>query len=266
MKKLLLLSIFMLFHGLLMAGKEDPTDSREKFQVNIYKTSLPINIDGKIDEEAWLHSELVKNFINKWPLDSGLAEAQTEVRLTYDDDFLYVSAICYGYGEEYIIQSLKRDNDDSHWQSDAFTLLLDPINERTNGFMFGVNAGGAQIEAQLTVPGNRTRYDENWDNKWYSEVSIHEDFWVVEMAIPFKTLRFNSSDRSWGVNFLRNDMGKNVYSTWSRVPQGFPGIDLAYNGLLKWDQPPKQTKGRVALIPYASGGVSRNHEDGESTE
>ena len=164
-----LITLFMLLMA-VKAEKKDPEDSRQQFRIQIYKTSTPVKIDGILDEEIWINTPIAKNFINKWPVDEGQADAQTEVRLTYDNQFIYIAAVCYGYSDDYVIQSLKRDDDNSHWQSDAFTVLIDPINERTNGFMFGVNAGGAQIEAQLTVPGSRTNYDENWDNKWYSQV------------------------------------------------------------------------------------------------
>lgn len=239
-------------------------DTRDLYHLEIVKSTSAITLDGEPSEAGWKSAQVISEFMNQWPSDSGKAEAKTEVRVTYDDEFLYVSAILYDDGKR-IIQSLRRDNN-SHWNSDGFTVALDPINERSNGFMFGVNAGGAQMEGVLTVNSWGTDGDRNWDNKWFSKVVQHEDRWQVEMAIPFKTLRYNTENVRWGINFARNDMQRNVYSTWTRIPVNFRVIELGYNGLLVWDKKPPVTKGKIAVIPYLAGGVSRNHEDDESLE
>lgn len=238
-------------------------DTREKYQYTIPSATEPIILDGLFDESVWQSISTVGDFYNHWPLDSGKAEAKTEVRLTYDDEYIYVAAICYDNGQR-IVQTLKRDQD-SFWSSDGFSIMLDPINERTSGFIFGVNAGGAQLEGVMTVNNWGTRYDQNWDNKWYSEIKTFDDRWQVEMAIPFKTLRYESKNLNWGINFLRNDMERNVYSSWTQFPLNFAGIDLGYNGKLVWESAPPVTKGKVTIIPYLAGGASKNHEEGEST-
>ena len=69
--------------------------------------------------------------------------------------------------------------------SDEFSVLTDPNSQKANGFGFGVNVMNAQTEVLLTT-GNA---DATWDNKWSSHVSRYADKWIVEMAIPFKTLR-----------------------------------------------------------------------------
>lgn len=239
-------------------------DTRDKYQLSIMPAKGEIELDGQLNDDGWESVNVVKNFQNQWPLDSGMAEAKTEVMITYDENFLYVAAICYDDGDR-IIQSLKRDND-GHWNSDGFTITIDPINERSSGFMFGVNAGGAQMEGMLTINSWGTDGDRNWDNKWYSKVAGFDDRWQLEMAIPFKSLRYKAENKLWGVNFIRNDMSRNVYSTWTQFPLNFASIELGYNGIMQWDSSPPQVKGKFTIIPYVSGGVSKNHEDEESTE
>lgn len=237
-------------------------ETRQNFRYSINKTSETIEIDGDENDPAWTNINPIPNFINHWPLDSGQADALTQVKVTYDDEFLYVLAICYDNGSR-VVQSLRRDDDDGHWNSDNFTLVIDPMNNKQNGFMFGVNAGGSQIEAQLNVNGPRTRYDQNWDNKWYSTVSSYSDHWTVEMAIPFKTLRYTPNQSEWGINFIRGDMERNVYSTWTQFPLNYGGIDLNFMGTLDWDESPKKASGKVVLIPYISGGTQRDFEEEE---
>lgn len=264
--KQLLFFVFCSIPLLAFSGdKEQKRKNSEAFVYEITKVDNVIEIDGEFLEEDWKSTESTSPFINKWPQDSGLAEAKTSIKLLYDDNFIYVSAICYQKDEDVIIQTLKRDNLDGFWGSDGISVVLDPINQKSNGFLFSVNAGGAQMEASLNVNGTRTRLDANWDNKWFSEVKKYEDRWVVEMAIPFKTLRYNDSKSTWGINFIRNDMKRNIYSTWAQVPINFNGIDLGHTGTLQWEGAPKKTSSNIALIPYTSGGISKNHEDNENT-
>ncbi|HCI70414.1 MAG TPA: hydrolase, partial [Balneola sp.] len=87
-----------------------------------------------------------------------------------------------------------------------------------------VNAAGARVDGMVSIENSRTRPDVNWDNVWYSSVKVHDDYWVAEFAIPFKSINYDTNVEEWGINFVRNDMKRNEYSTWSHVPLGFPGI------------------------------------------
>ncbi len=233
----------------------------QKRSVTVKKINQEINIDGRLDEGLWKDQASFNNFINQWPVDSGLAVAQTDVKITFDDQFLYVGATLYDVGNDHIIRTLKRDQDDEYFGSDGLGIILDPINEKTNGFFFGVNAGGAQIEALARINGSETSLDPNWDNKWYSEVTKGDSIWFIEMAIPFRTLRYNPQNTTWGINFVRNDMKSNVYSSWNQVPVNLNTIDLGFTGQMIWDSPPPAIKnGLVNLIPYIAGSLNKDYE------
>jgi hypothetical protein len=83
------------------------------------------------------------------------------------------------------------------------------------------------------------------------------------MAIPFKTLRYNSDNDSWGINFIRGDMERNHYATWTQFPLNYRGINLNFMGTLDWDAKPAPAEGKVVLIPYLSGGTNRDFENTE---
>lgn len=236
--------------------------TRQTNRYRLKRTSEPVIIDGVIDDEAWQAGELIPQLMNHWPKDDGQAAAKTEVVALYDEEYIYVMAKLYDNGNR-IIQSLRRDNAENHWNSDSFTFVMDPFNNKQNGFFFGVNAGGAQIEALMSVDGGQTTFDENWDNKWYSETKEYTDHWVVEMAIPFKTLRYSTSINEWGMNFVRADMERYTYDTWTSFPLAFPAIDFNYMGTLAWEENPKKANGKVALIPYVAGGTKRDFQDEE---
>jgi Domain of unknown function (DUF5916)/Carbohydrate family 9 binding domain-like len=238
---------------------DNKEDNREKYQLGIRKAQKAVQIDGELNEADWQMTPFADKFHQKWPVDTGFASNQTEVRVLFDDNFLYISAKCFDT-KPYIIQTLKRDG--VFWFSDAFSVLLDPVNKRTNGLLFSVNGGGAQTDG-LVVGDELTT---EWDTKWYSAIKSYDNYWSVEMAIPFKSLRYSQDVRTWGINFIRNDLKQNMFSTWTKVPIQMRPFDLGYTGALQWDNAPLQSKGNYTLIPYITGSNSRNFEDKEPSK
>ena len=218
--------------------------------LSIQKTSGDIQLDGRIDESAWSDATIATDFWVQAPVDDRRAIKKTEVRVLYDERNIYVSAVCWD-DDDYVIQTLKRDGFGS---SDDFAVLFDPVGQKTTGYGFGVNAMGAQTEALLisSEGGDAAGNDESWDNKWFSAVSREADRWTVEMAIPFKSLRYKDAKAQWAINFIRIDPGANETHVWSRVPRQFNGTEMAFFGQLNWDQAPKKLGGNVSLIPYAT--------------
>lgn len=261
MKKI---SIFLLmFGGIINAcfAQFEPTN-RQRFVLELRRASNAITIDGNADEDDWKQATPTAPFLNKWPADTGVARVQTEVKMLYDENNLYITARSFQRREDVIIQTLKRDQMESFWSGDSFGIVVDPMNQQANGFFFGVNAAGSQLDAALNLMGSWTRANENWDNKWYSATTVHDDYWVAEIAIPFSSLRFKDGAKEWGLNFIRGDMKNNVFSTWARVPLQFNGIDLGSLGTLRWQEEFVPRKSKVTLIPYASSSYGRNFEEG----
>lgn len=229
--------------------------------LNINATNESISIDGKLDEHIWKNADVAKGFFQTFPIDNKLADEQTEVRLTYDDKNVYVGAICYtSQNGEYIIESLRRDF--GFGSNDVFAVYIDPYNDQSNGFSFQVTPYNVQREGIVTLGGDVA---DNWDNKWFSAVQRYPDKWVIEMAIPFKSFRYNSINQ-WNINFLRNHPKINQRSTWIAVPIQYRSSDLVYTGKLNWDSPPKATKTNVTLIPYITGQNVNNLEENTGEE
>ena len=224
------------------------------------RATSTITLDGELNEAAWQEAAVAQDFAQNFPDDDGMAEGQTVVRLTYDDEFLYVGAICYTDPEEdYVITSLRRDFD--FGSNDNLCIYIDPFNDLTNGFMFGSNPWGVQREG-LVSNGNDVSTD--WDNKWYVETTRFDDHWVMEMAIPFRTLRYKPDNREWNMQFLRNDLKLNERSCWVRVPQGYRFSSLVFTGKLYWEENPPKANGRLTVIPYVSGAATQNFEADEN--
>lgn len=226
------------------------------YQLPIQKTTEKIQVDGLADEAVWTSAASARDFFMVLPMDTSYARVRTEVRMTYDDQQIYLLAICYTAAPgPYVVESLRRDF--NFGKNDNFLFFFDPFNDRTNGFSFGANAAGAQWDGFIYEGG---KMDLSWDNKWTSAVKNYEDRWVFEAAVPFRTIRFKEGDTKWGINFSRNDLRTNEKSSWAPVPRQFPTVSLAYTGNLVWDQAPQSGGANVSFIPYLLAGVSRDYE------
>ena len=172
------------------------------YKLHIRKTNATITIDGVIDEQAWKETDVAKDFFMVLPEDTGKAEQFSEVRMCYDDKHIYLAATFYHNPPgPYYVESLRRDF--SFGKNDNFLIFIDPFNNQTTGFSFGANAAGAQWDGTMNNGG---KVDLNWDSKWVSKVIQDKDKWVLEMAVPFKSIRYKKGVKEWGINFSRLDL------------------------------------------------------------
>jgi Domain of unknown function (DUF5916)/Carbohydrate family 9 binding domain-like len=236
--------------------------SNSSYQLHIHPAASSIQVDGIMDEPAWINAEVASNFYMVLPMDTSYAQVKTEVRMTYDKNNIYLLAVCYNSLKgPYMVESLKRDF--SFVKNDNFLLFMDPFDDQTNGFSFGANAAGAQWDGTMYEGG---KVDLNWDNKWVSIVKEYPDKWIFEAAIPFKTIRYKKGISRWGINFSRNDLKTKEKSSWAPVPRQFPTASLAYTGVLVWDEPPPEVGSNISLIPYVLGNLSRDYANGINTQ
>jgi Domain of unknown function (DUF5916)/Carbohydrate family 9 binding domain-like len=249
----LLLLLFLFLSG----ASQNILDFQEKFKLNISKANSKIKIDGLLDEAAWESAGQTSDFWKKWPNDVGRPVRQTYVKMSYDDQFLYIGikAIDTNY---YVVQSLKRDQ--GFFMSDAVTIAIDPVNQRTNGFLFSITPYNVQSEDLVASGQSNGELSFSWDNKWISATSRHPNYWIAEIAIPFKTLRFKEGKTKWGINFLRTDVKNNEFSSWTKMPTNFPFFDFGYAGSLNWNTPPPAPGTNISTIPYVSSFQSSDKE------
>jgi len=259
-KIIALIPAYCLLNGTPVCAQDiDVSKYKEQYQLPIRKATDKIKVDGELNEEAWRNAAMAKDFWLKFPRDDEKTPTRTEVKVTYDNQFLYIGAVCYD-SLPLVAQSLKRDS--RIRENDGIGIVLDPMNKKTNGFYFAVTAYNVQADDLLTA-GQEGELNFSWDNKWYSKTRIENDHYVIEAAIPFKTLRYDKSNMQWGINFIRSERKKNQFHTWARVPLNFPGTDLGYTGALVWDAAPPPPGTNISVIPYTTGGIKENKEENE---
>ncbi|MCB0684928.1 MAG: carbohydrate binding family 9 domain-containing protein, partial [Saprospiraceae bacterium] len=207
-------------------------------------------------------AEWAGGFWQNAPIDQKPASQETRVRITYDDKNIYLAAMMKA-SRNYVIQSLKRDG--ALDESDAFAVIFDPLGQKTLGYTFGINAGGAQTEALVSAAQGFfvESVDPSWDARWYSAVQETPDGWVVEMAIPFKSIRYKEGLGQWGINFWRSDRQSNELQVWARVPVQFLPTDLGFCGSLRWDAAPQVANRNISITPYVLGSYEDDQEDSD---
>ena len=240
----------------------NPTNLQDQYRLQIKKTTSLPKIDGVLDEECWKTAQTTSEFWQVFPIDKVHSKNKTEVKVCYDDKFLYVSAICFDT-DQYIIQTLKRDTDP--FDSDCFGVVIDPVNKKTNGFLFTVSPYNVQAEDLLSASNFGDDLSFSWDNKWYSATKRLPTKWIVEMAIPLSSLRFDEGNKTWGINFFREDLKTNTSNIWSPRPLQFENIDFGYLGAIVWEEAPKKPEGNFSIIPYMTGGLASTNESNTNT-
>jgi len=255
--------LLLLIGSLLITPFARAQKKNDAYQLRIQRAGSPITLDGSVNEPAWQTADVAGDFWMVLPMDTSRAAVRTDVRMTYDDHNLYLSAVCF-HGNvtgPYIVESLRRD-----WnfgRNDNFIFFMDTFDDQTNGFTFGTNAAGAQWDG-LVYEGSKANL--SWDNKWTSVVRNYADRYVLELAIPFKTIRYKQGITRWGINFSRQDLKTTEKSAWAPVPRQFPTASLAYTGVLVWDVPPPTPGPNISLIPYALTGLTRDYQNSIPTK
>lgn len=243
--------------------KSGPVSDKKNSDVilRVKKASGPIKLDGVIDEPDWLNAEKATDFHVVLPVDTGLAKSPSEVVMTYDNKAFYLGVTFFDtIPGKRIMESFRRDF--VFGNNDNFLVFFDTFLDQTNGYSFGASASGAKWDG--TMSGGAAS-NLNWDCKWESKTQHYDDRWVIEMKIPFRSIRFKSGADRWYVNFSRLDLKTNEKSAWAPVPRQFPTASLAYTGVLQWDEPLPKSKMMFSVIPYIFGSAARDMEAGTPT-
>ncbi|MTI20700.1 hypothetical protein E1176_06680 [Fulvivirga sp. RKSG066] len=251
-----LLSGLLLF-SIGIIGQSVAQVNSQKYQLIADRLTSPITLDGKLDEPHWQNADRTDNFILTFPVDSVSATSQTVTMVAFDDRYLYIAGICYENSDkEHVMQSLRRDF--SWSRNENLSVYIDPYDDYTNGFTFGITPFGVRREGLVTNGGE---VSDDWDNKWFSEVTDFGDRWEFEMKIPFKTVRYDEENREWNIIFLRKDLKNNEESNWAPVPQGYRPSSFAFSGRLIFSEPLKKAGPNIAFIPYVSAATSEDFEE-----
>jgi hypothetical protein len=202
------------------AAADNPIDyntARLERKLQATRATGPIELDGRLDEPSWTAAPVAKDFIQNDPREGTPATFDTEVRLLYDDEALYIGVFAKDdQPSEIIVNELRKDFNTS--SADGFQVVIDTFHDERNGYQFAVNPAGAKWDSQMSNEGRDQ--NSNWDGVWDVKTQIAEDGWYAEIRIPFRTLKFGAdAQQTWGINFQRRLRRLNENSYWAPLPR-----------------------------------------------
>lgn len=188
----------------------DPSDPGLK-SVRVVRTATPPVIDGNLADAVWADAAIVDDLHQVVPFEFAEPFEHTEIYILFDDDALYVAARLYDTEPEQITAQNMRQND-SIGQDDSFYVHVDPFNERRSGYYFGVSPNGIRQDG---IYRNITEFYNDWDSIYRAAAGRFEQGWTAEIEIPFKSLSFDPTTDTWGMNFSRGVPRKNERISWT---------------------------------------------------
>src|SRR5229473_824220 len=173
----------------------------------------PPVIDGKLDDDIWKQAVVLKDFYQVQPGDNIAPSKPTEVMLGYDSKFIYVAFHCFDEPDKVRATIPKRDN---IFNDDYVGILFDTFNDKRKAYEFDFNPLGVQADGIWTDGQGE---DFNPDIVMESKGILTSDGWTVEVAIPFKSLRYVAGkDKLWGAHFFRRiKRFNNELSMWMPI-------------------------------------------------
>jgi len=216
-----------------------------------------MRVDGKLDEDVYASTPAITDFVQQEPDEFKPATEKTEAWIFFDNDNIYVSARNWeSHPERRVANEMRRDTSQLR-QNDTFAVLFDTFHDKRNGYIFYANAIGGMSDSQVTDEGPP---NTDWNTVWDVRTGNFDGGWTIEMAIPFKSLRYQPGvDQVWGINLRRVVRWKNEWSYLAQVPRAqttFRGIlKVSSAGTLEALQVPS-ARANLELKPYALAGLT----------
>lgn len=246
--RLLLIVAGICFQGLfsILSAQEAFEPPEKALEISAAQALEPIVIDGKAMEASWNLAPITKNFTQQNPVQGAPASGDSEVRVLYDAYYLYIFAFNRDSVKKYGVRLQNLQRDFSLDQNDYFGFNIDTYLDKRTSFGFFVTPSGAQSDRMY---GGEDDENVNWDALWYARTSISDSGWTVEIAIPWKTLRYADGAKTFGIIFSRGIRRTNEFITFPPVPRAFDPSRMIYEALLTGVEPPPPSAS-IQVNPY----------------
>ena len=251
--------LFILFFALLFSLNSGAQDLNYKLSddslVNRYasnnrvyyatRTSLKPKIDGILDDECWKSvGSWDGDFVQQQPYQAKAPSQQTEVKILYDDKYLYFALICYDNEPGKMSPILGRRDENN---GDMAGIALDSYNDNQTAFEFNVTAAGQKVDL---LHMGEYGWDFNWNAVWDGKSSVGDTAWYAEMRVPFTQLRFADVDEHvWGMHIWRWIYRLKEESQWKLIPIDAPAMVYIFGELRGIKDIPY--KRNFEIMPYA---------------
>jgi hypothetical protein len=228
-------------------------DTAGQRTVAAFPLKTAITIDGIHEDHLWAGADSAAGFYQMAPFPGEASSQPSVVYIGFDSTHLYISVVMY-QETEVLAKAMNRDVLSKG--DDCFALVIDPYNDNRTGYGFWTNPLGTQTDFRINDDGRSI--DVNWDTEWKTASTVHDRGWTMEMAIPFKSIRFKPGSETWGVNFGRVYLANMETSYWSGTLSD--DFRISQGGKLSGIRVPS-SKSKLSLYPY----VSISYENNEFT-
>ena len=185
-----------------------------------------VTVDGVLDEAVWQQAARLTGFSQYSPVDGRPAEDDTEVLVFYTPTAIYFGVRAHAAPGSVHATLANRDRIDA---DDAIQIFLNPFKDGRQALVFGVNPLGIQSDGALVEGSNnrggtafgglesgREVTDLTPDYLFQSKGRLTADGYEIEIAIPFKTLRFPAERvQSWALNVVRRVQSSGHEDSWT---------------------------------------------------
>ncbi|MQA89506.1 MAG: hypothetical protein GEU90_04645 [Gemmatimonas sp.] len=228
--------------------------------IRAFRVSGPIEVDGDLNEPFYGATPPIDDLIQAVPVARGVPSERTEVWIGFDDANLYVAARVWdSHGEAgWIANEMRRDSFQLR-ANDSFGIYFDTYRDRRNSIGFFINPIGGFADVQITdeaVP------NFDWNPVWSVSTGRFDGGWTVEMAVPFKSLRYGPGlEQIWGIQIRRSVLRDNEWSYLTPVPIQAAGTGSnavfrvsSYGDLVGLETPPLGRN--LEVKPYVTSRLS----------
>ena len=229
-------------------------DSDGRATVRAIRLAEPLRVDGTLNEPVYSSTPPIADFVQTLPQENAQATERTEAWVMFDATHIYVAARVWDSAppDKWTANEMRRDTNQLR-QNDHFGVAFDTFHDRRNGFFFYANPLGARADSYMTDESNN---NADWNPVWDARTGRFEGGWTIEMAIPFKSLRYVSGpDQVWGLQMRRAVRRKNEWDHLNPLPISIGGsigmMRVSADGtLVGLDLPPASKN--LEVKPYAS--------------
>ena len=253
MKRFCFCILFSLF---ILSLSSFSQENKDDYHVSIPEFTSPPKIDGILENPLWEKGAVLDTFTQYQPQEGAQPSEKTVVYLGHDKNNLYIAVRCFDSRPKAIRASLCQR--DKVRGDDDITIYLDTFNDKKRAFVFQVNPCGVQTDAiynetALGRLGRRfSKLDKNWDTFFISDANIDDSGYTIELAIPFKSIRFpNSPSQEWGLQIMRTIKRKNESIYWFPRSRNINGF-LIQAGTLEIDGVIEKGK-NIEIMPVFTG-------------
>lgn len=222
------------------------------------RTETKPKIDGILDDECWQKTGTWDGeFIQQQPHQAAPPSQDTEIKILYDDKYLYFAIICHDNEPDKMSPILGRRDENN---GDMAGIALDSYNDKQTAFEFNLTAAGQKIDLMHM---GEYGWDFEWNAVWDGKTTVGDSAWYAEMRVPFTQIRFSNEDEHvWGMHIWRWIHRFQEESQWKLIPVDAPAMVYIFGELRGIKDIPY--KRNFEVMPYVKGKYVTDSQSNEN--